>query len=209
MTLLLTSAGTNVEEEILKILPKPAKELKLAHIITASKPEEDRSYVDADKEQLIEMGFQVEDVDIEGKSEAELRNILNDKDIIYIQGGNTFYLLKYIRQSGFDKIIKDLINKGVIYIGVSAGTIIAGPNIDTAWWKYGAPDKNRVGLKDFTGLCLVPFLITVHIEKSHIGIIKNYANKSSYKVIALTDDQAILVQDNRYKLVGKGEEIKI
>jgi dipeptidase E len=209
MALLLTSAGTNIKEEIMKILPKPTKELKLAHIITASKVEEDKSYLEADKEELIAMGFSVEDIDIEGKNEDELRKILEDKDIIYVQGGNTFYLLKWVRESGFDKVVKDLIEKGVIYIGVSAGTIIAGLNIDTAWWKYGAPDKNRVGLKDFTGLGLVPFLITVHIEKSHIGIIKKYANKSSYKVIALTDDQAILVQDDKYKLVGKGEEIKL
>jgi hypothetical protein len=42
-TILLTSAGMNVKEQILKILPKPANQIKLAHIITASKAEEDKS----------------------------------------------------------------------------------------------------------------------------------------------------------------------
>jgi len=45
MKLLLTSAGTNVKDEILKILPKPPNELKLAHIITASTPEQNKNYV--------------------------------------------------------------------------------------------------------------------------------------------------------------------
>jgi dipeptidase E len=209
-TLLLTSAGTNVKEEILKILPKPANQVKLAYVITASKVEEDKSYVEWDKKELIGIGFQVQDIDIEGKNEAELRIILREKDIIYVQGGNTFYLLKWVRESGFDKVAKELIEKGVIYIGVSAGTIISGPNIDTAWWKYGDPaDRNEVGLKDFTGLNLVPFLTAVHIKESDIGVIRKYAAKGSFKVMALTDDQAILVQDDKYKLVGKGEEINI
>jgi len=59
-------------------------------------------------------GFQVEDIDLENKKESELKEILKDKDIIYVQGGNTFYLLKYIKESGFDKLVKQLIQKGKI-----------------------------------------------------------------------------------------------
>ena len=35
-TILLTSAGMDIKDEILKILPKPANQVKIAHIITAS-----------------------------------------------------------------------------------------------------------------------------------------------------------------------------
>src|SRR4030043_1378453 len=109
MTLLLTSAGMQVKDEILKILPKPAEQIKLAHIITASKPEKDTSYVLEDKEAMIKIDFQVEDIDIEGKTKDQLRDLLKDKDIIWVQGGNTFYLMKAVRESGFDKVIKELI----------------------------------------------------------------------------------------------------
>lgn len=199
----------DVKEEILKILPKPADQIKLAHIITASNMENDTSYVEKDKKLMKEAGFQVIDIDIVGKTETELRKILQGFDVIYVQGGNTFYLLKAVRESGFDKVIKELIERGVIYIGVSAGTIIAGPNIDPAWWKYGEPNKNKVGLKNLTGLNLVPFLICVHVDKLKAGIIRDYANKTKYQVFALTNDQAILVKDGEYKLVGKGDAIKI
>lgn len=39
MTLLLTSAGMTVADEIYKILPKPINEIKLVHIVTAANPD--------------------------------------------------------------------------------------------------------------------------------------------------------------------------
>jgi len=206
-TLLLTSAGMNVKEEILKILPKPANKIKLAHIITASKVEKDTSYLEKDKQKMIDVGFQVEDIDIEGKNEGELRKLLSDKDIIYVQGGNTFYLLKFVKESGFDKIVKELVENGIIYIGVSAGSYIACPTIEMAIWKH--QDKNRVGLTDLTALNLVPFLLFVHFEPKYTAVLKEAIANSKYPVRILTDEQVILVKDKETKLVGKGEEVKI
>ena len=195
----------DVKEEILKILPKPANQIKLAHIITASKAEENTSYVDEDRAEMQALGFQVEDIDIEGKNENELRKLFKDKDIICMQGGNTFYLLKCIRESGFDKIVKELIEKGVIYIGVSAGSYVACPTIEMANWKHS--DKNIVNLADLTGLNLVPFLLSAHYNPKYKEILQEEITKSKYPVKILTDDQAILIQDDKIKLVGKGEEI--
>ena len=67
---------------------------------------------------------------------------INDFDIIYMLGGNTFYLLDVIRKTNFDKQIIDFINKGKIYIGSSAGSEILGSSIDIA-----LPfDKNTVNM---------------------------------------------------------------
>lgn len=206
-TLLLTSAGMNVREEILKILPKPAGQIKLAHIITASKPEINLDYLDQDRQKMIGLGIQVENIDIEGKNEEEVRDLLKEKDVIYVQGGNTFYLLKHVRESGFDKVVKELTDKGAIYIGVSAGSILAGPTIESAAWKN--QDRDIVGLKDLTALNFVPFLIFVHYNPEHRPILEKEIPRSKYPVRILTDEQAFLVKDDEAKLVGKGEEIKI
>lgn len=56
-----------VKEEILKVLPKPAGQIKLAYIITASKPEINLDYLEKDRQKMIQLGFQVENIDIEGK----------------------------------------------------------------------------------------------------------------------------------------------
>jgi len=206
-TILLTSAGMDVKEEILKILPKPASQIRIAHIITASKIEKNFSYLEKENQIMRELGFNVENVDIEGKNENELRVLLSDKDIIYVQGGNTFYLLKHVKASGFDKVVKELIKKGVIYIGVSAGSYIACPTIEMAYWKD--PDRNTVGLNDLTGLNLVPFLLSVHFKPEYASILKQEISTVKHPVRILTDEQAILVIDNEVKLVGRGEEIKL
>ncbi|MFA4880714.1 MAG: Type 1 glutamine amidotransferase-like domain-containing protein [Candidatus Doudnabacteria bacterium] len=133
--------------------------------------------------------------------------MLGDKDIIYVQGGNTFYLLKCVRESGFDKVVKELILKGVIYIGASAGSCIACPTIEMAYWKH--PDRNTFGLTDLRALNLVPFLLSVHFKPEYAPVLKRKISTSKYPVKILTDEQAILVRNGEAKLVGCGEEIKI
>ncbi len=202
--LLLTSAGTNVKEEIIKILPKPASELKVAYIITASKPELDKNYALVDRNELLKIGFQIEDLDIEGKNEKELRKILINKDIIYVQGGNTFYLLKAVKESGFNKVVKEMIDKGKIYIGVSAGSYIVCPTIEHAYWKHA--DKNIVDLKDLTALNLVPFFLTAHFEEDYRKYVELGAKKTQLPVVALSNSQAVLVEDGKWKVVGEGKK---
>lgn len=203
-TILLTSAGMDMKDEILKILPKPANQIKLAHIITASKVEKDLSYLEKERKEMQNLGFKVEEIDIEGKSENEIRNLLTDKDIIYVQGGNTFYLLKHIRKGGFDKVVKELLEKGVIYVGVSAGSIVAGPTIETSNWGDG--DNNIVGLTDLTGMHLVNFNVVVHYIKDHKDIIEKEIPKSKYPARILTDNQAILVRGNEVEFLEVDKE---
>lgn len=209
MRLLLTSAGMQVKDEIIKILPKPAEQIRLAHIITASKPEKNTSYVAKDKAEMIKLGFQVEDFDIEGKNENELRSLLNDKDVIAVQGGNTFYLMKCVRESGFDIVVKELLTQGKIYIGISAGSVIAGPNIAVAGYGGDDWDKNDVGLTDLTGMNLVDFAISPHLTAEELVLLKKMQTEVDYKIRAITNDQAFLVKDGIVTLVGKGEEMKI
>ena len=194
-TLLLTSQGLNVKDEILKILPKPPRELNLTHITTASKDEKDKSYVARDTQALKDLGFNVTELDLCGLTESKLWKLFKKTDIIYVQGGNTFYLLECVKESGFDKIVKSLINKGTIYIGKSAGTYIAGPTIEQSSWTH---DHNKFGLEDLTGLSLVPFIIYVHYVPRDEEILKEKIPNCGYEVKILDDNQAKLVRGDEY-----------
>jgi peptidase E len=206
--ILLTSAGMQVKEELKKLLQKPAYNMSVAYIITASKPEEDKTFVAKDREVMKEMGFNIEDIDIEGKNKRQLMKLLEAKDIIFVQGGNAFYLLKQMRKSGFDKVIKKLLKKGIVYIGASAGSIVAGRTIETAEWKT---QKDKFRLKNLKGLNLVPFNIFVHYQPEDAEIIKKKLPKPKQRrhLKILTDEQALLIQGKEVILIGKGEEIKI
>lgn len=209
-TLLLTSGGMQMKNEIAKLLQKPAYDVTVGFITTAAKPKENLDYLLNDwgimKE---EMRFNIEEVDIEGKTEKQVMDLLRLKDIIFVEGGNTFYLLNAMRKCNFGRIIRKLLKQGKVYVGASAGSIVAGRTIKTAGW-YG--DKNIVGLKNLKGLNLVPFDIFVHYQPEHAEIIKQKIKnpkKRQKKLRILTDEQAILVQGREVMLIGKGEQIII
>lgn len=206
--ILLTSGGMQVADEILKILPKPPNSIKIAHITTATNIFARAPWAEKDKAKMLELGFQVEDIDIKGKTEKKLSKKLKGKDIIYVQGGDPYYLLKQVKRSGFDKVVKRLINKGVIYIGASAGSYIACPTIEMALWKK--PRRPRHGLKDDEiAMNLVPFLINVHYEPKYKKVIKKCISEVNYPVKILTDHQAILIRGSKTQFVGKGKEIRL
>ena len=207
--LLLTSSGmAGTKEEILSVLSKPPDKVRVAHIITASKAEKDTAYVDKDKELMQEAGFNVEDIDIEGKNKKQLMKILQVVDVIYVQGGNTFYLLLQMRKSGFNKIIKKLLKRGIIYIGVSAGSVVAGKTIETASWGSN-PDEKVVKLMSLKGLKLIKSNIFVHYKLEDEEMIKQKPKRVKKKLRILTDEQALFVFDKKIILVGEGEAITI
>jgi len=206
MKLFLTSAGLPPEttEAFLKLLNKKPEKTKVCFITTASHPEENKWYVEKDRERLSEMGFKLTELDLKEENEESLKNKLINFDVIFVEGGNTFYLLKYVRESGFDKALKLFLDKGGIYLGVSAGSMITGLNIESAGWKHA--DRNIVDWKDLTGLNLVPFVIAPHIDETNIEATKECASKVNYPVIALSDKQAILVENGTQRIVGEGEK---
>ncbi|OGZ79434.1 MAG: hypothetical protein A2358_00535 [Candidatus Staskawiczbacteria bacterium RIFOXYB1_FULL_37_44] len=209
-TLLLTSAGMQMKNEIIKLLQKPAYDITVAFISTAHKirKEQDPDYSNEDLHIMRdEMGFNVQEVDIDGKKESEVMELLKLKDIIFVAGGNTFYLLNAMRKCNFERVIRKLLKEGKVYIGASAGSIVAGKTIKTA----AGFDENLVRLKNLKGLNLVPFDIFVHYQPEHAELIKQKikSDRKRKKLKILTDEQAILVQGREVSLIGEGEAIVI
>lgn len=207
MTLLLTSNGVQkgLRDTFLSLLPKPPQNISVSYIITAALGEEgNKPWLYTAKQQLQSFGISdIEDLDIRGKNKEDLFSILSKKDIILVNGGNTFYLLKYIKESGFDTVIKELINQGKLYVGVSAGSYVACPTIEHAHWK--PQDRNDFGITDLKGLNLTPFLITAHFTEEVRRTVEEEVKTTKYPVVALHDNQAVLVKENSVKVIGEGK----
>jgi len=109
-----------------------------------------------------------------------------------------------MRKSGFDKLLPKLLEESKLYVGVSAGSYIVCPTIEAATWKH--PERNRIRLKDLTGLNLVPFLLTAHFEEKYRPILEKASKTTKYHIVALYDTQAVLVENSKYKIVGKGKK---
>lgn len=200
--LLLSSNGKFLIEEGIELFFDDVSEVKMAFVTTAGKGSRDTSYLENDKELLRKSGYDYEEVDIERKTESELREMLVGKNVIFVEGGNTFYLLRAVRESGFDRVVKDLIESGVIYVGASAGSYIACPTIEVSTWKKPEEEKPMFGVTDFTGMNLVPFLIKAHYAPEQKELLKEKISQAKYPTRILRDGQAVLVEDEKYTLVG-------
>jgi len=186
-------------DKLIKLLPKTPQELKVAFIPTAADPYENKWFIKADRDEFIKKGFQVRDVDINGKTEQELFKELKDVDIIFVGGGNTFYLLQKAKESSFDRVVKELIEKSVIYVGASAGATLAGPDIEPI--KVLDDPSKAPGLKSFRGLSLVDFIVMPHFDRKKKLVYEQIVNeydKRGYKAIPITDNQAIIVNGSKY-----------
>ena len=85
---------------------------------------------------------------------------LGRADALFMGGGNTYALLKRLAASGLLPAIRERVSSGMPYMGASAGSNVAGPNILTT------NDWNVVALDRFEALGLVPFNINPHYRET-------------------------------------------
>ncbi len=209
MSKLLLASNTEfvIEQGLARLFPDASK-IKIAYITTAAKPTTYTGFTDVFLEMMRAKGYDVTPLDIEGYSSSELKKFLADKNAIFMEGGNTCYLLRAMRATGFDKVIKELLPQGLIYMGGSAGAYVACPTIEMALWRH--QDKyDHYGLTDLSAMNLVPFSVSVHYAPEHHDPVVQGIAASRYSVRILTDEQAILVKDGKAQLLGDGEEVKL
>ena len=195
------SSGQFFTEKAEKVLNVEMKDLKIAHVITASVVAEDKGYIGRRQKRMTELGYNFEEIDITGKHEEELEELFKDKDIIFVEGGNSYYLLKQVRESGFDKVVKKFLERGDIYAGSSAGAYIACPTIEMATW-HSRHNWDRFGMTDFGAMNLVPFIFRVHYTPGQDEMFREKIKQSKYDVKLLTDEQAIFVDGEDVKIVN-------
>ncbi len=207
MKLLLCSDGDYAWKQGFAHFGIPKNEIHIGYVTTASKGLSDQTYIDHYKKSMRMAGYTAEPFDIEGKSLDEMRTFFADKNIVHVEGGNAFYLLKAVRESGFDIVLQELLVRGVCYSGSSAGSYIMAPSIETATWKSN--DKDRFGVTDFTALNYVPFLVFAHYQPEMEERVRQMKSTTKYPVRILMDGQAIFVDDEVATFVGEGEEIQL
>jgi dipeptidase E len=184
---------------------KPPAELMLAFVPTAGDPYEHPTFVDKDRQKLQDMGFTMYELDIKDKTEAELKKVLSVVDVLYVAGGNTFYLLEKMQTSRLDKLLPAYLDQGMLYVGASAGAVVVCPDI--APIKCIDDPSKAAGLKSTKGLGLVPFVVLPHYDTElntaqYQEIIDKFGK--SYELILLTDEQACLVEDSSYRIISSG-----
>ena len=230
MKLLLTSNGINnpeLEQAFLDLTGN-RKGLKVALITTAADPidwikselpgydvvpkinegrlEKNLNWQETLKKEYEDNGYDATIVDLK-KDPDWIKEELNKVDIIDVCGGDGNWLREWARVSKLDTYLKDLIEKGVVYIGTSAGSCLAVPSFGLGWW---TPEWKET----HAGLSLVDFCVAVHQKEgdersSEDKIIENREKIKKFidcpwKVYLLKDGQAIKVDGDNVEHIGPG-----
>lgn len=163
--IMLTSNGLSTDDiaaNFLTLFENDPGQMKACILTTASLQKEQNFYARKAQVDLVNLGFATVDfVDIEFDDATQLTNY----HCIYINGGNPFYLLHHLKHSGADQVIRDLNDKQVL-IGVSAGAMVLGTNIEIA--EFFTPEMNALKLQDLSGLKLVNLCLFPHSNREDL-----------------------------------------
>ena len=200
--MILTSSLYESIELVKKFLDKNTKSKKILFIPTAANVEEYKKYVHLTQKVFEDFGYEVENFDVSIFSEEIAKEKLSEAKIVFISGGNTFYLLQELKRKNLIPYLKERIENGLLYIGESAGSVIAAPDIEYA---SIVDDKTlATELDDYTGLNLVDFYIVPHFEEepfveSSRNTVELYKDKLDLKLI--NNKEAILVENNNFTIL--------
>mgnify|MGYP001670489060 FL=1 len=200
--MILTSSLYESIELVKKFLDKNTESKKILFIPTATNVDEYKKYIHLTQKVFEDFGYKVENFDVSIFSEEIAKEKLSEAKIVFVSGGNTFYLLQELKRKNLTSYLKERIENGLLYIGESAGSVIATPDIEYA---SIVDDKTlATELDDYAGLNLVDFYIVPHFEEepfveSSRNTVELYKDKLDLKLI--NNKEAILVENNNFTII--------
>jgi dipeptidase E len=199
MKLFLTSAGFSnkkIGEAFVAELGKSPEQTTVL-VVAYAQNDNEQFYVNESIKELKDLGFNKISIFNLHNPEMVLQS---NFDVIYVCGGNTYSILKKMRDTKLDKFIIREVENGAIYVGVSAGSIIAGPGIKIAG--YGSEsDPNDVQLTDLGGFKLTNTIIFPHFREELKHEVESFRKLVAQPVVALTNDQALVIVDSESRIV--------
>ncbi|MEI8346223.1 MAG: Type 1 glutamine amidotransferase-like domain-containing protein [Pseudomonadota bacterium] len=125
-------------------------------------------------------------------------------DIIFLGGGNTFHFLHTLRKKKLLTPLKDFAQRGGILIGLSAGSIMMTPTIDTASMPAFDRDDNDEHITNFKALNLVDF----HFFPHYVGgdrydrELLRFSRQVKVPLYACTDGGGIVIDEDSFSFYG-------
>lgn len=206
MNFILFSAGISsvAAQKISEIVVKPIGKISFAVITSAATPAIESNYdlfpewLNEDIGYIKEHGFLTTFYTLENLTEEIIEGI-KKHDVLYITGGNLYYLRYWIEKSKFLPVIQ-YFAENKIYAGASAGAIVVTKDLAP----YQAADKPELAPELITnGLHLIDAHILVHWHNPrHHQEIRNvadvYKKDTSTKIFYIEDGQALLVRSGQF-----------
>lgn len=173
--IILTSTGFDnekIKNKFINLLNVSVKDAKILFIITAANDPDAVRILSGCLDDLTSCGIPDENITIYDMHKLISEEEINNYDAIYVCGGSTEYLVERISELNIKPVIDKFIEKGGIYIGVSAGSVCASGTY-----------------KD--GFGFIKNKLDVHCDKGSPNGLVN-TDEDLY----LTDNQALYINDS-------------
>lgn len=226
MKLLLTSNGLSnpsIANALEELAGKPRDQIKIAFIPNAGFPIDDfknesRDWLADDIYRIKEFCGFIDIVSLSDLTKEQVLERLEYADVIFVGGGNAFYLSYIMEKSGlFDELPKLLEDR--VYAGISAGSMIATQSLRTASGAIKKRDNfydeeydeiGPEGLSAGRSAKLVNFVVRPHFGSKNFPNIKGdyleeIAKDVKVPLYAIDDNTAVKVIDDQVEVISEGE----
>jgi len=127
---------------------------------------------------------------------------------LFFEGGNTYYLIRWLNKCGLAKMLPSLL-KNKVYVGVSAGSMITNPDLNLKLSQI-IYEEDLLETTEMKGLGLVDFYFLPHLnsewfKKMRRENIEKLGREINRTIYALDDNSALKIVDNKIEIVSEGE----
>ncbi|HET7528669.1 MAG TPA: Type 1 glutamine amidotransferase-like domain-containing protein [Candidatus Saccharimonadales bacterium] len=228
MRLLLTSNGLSndsIAAAFQELVGKEPARTKVAFIPTAANTERgNKDWLIDDMYRIKEHGYVVDIVELNCSTPQEVQEVLEASDVIFVGGGNTFFLSYCMRQAGLFETLPELL-KTRVYAGISAGSMITGQSLvlasqalkneqafqDEYYDEIGPSGRSAGESLKFVDLIFRPHLNSRFFTSVRKDILEDKVRSLDlkYPVYALDDMSALKIVGGNIDVVSEGEWLKI
>ena len=126
---------------------------------------------------------------------------VQEADALLVNGGDVFYLCRWMRESGLAALLPSL--REAVYVGVSAGSMVTAPTFGETY-----DDADRPFVID-KGLGLVDFAMLPHLDhkdhpESTTAKVERMAAAVPVPTYGIDDETAIQVRDGAVEVISEG-----
>jgi len=213
MKLLLTSGvltNKSIADTLFDLVGKKPQDTSLVFIPTAANIEKgDKSWFINDLLNLKKQNFKSIDIaDISAVDQKIWKPKLEETDVLFFEGGNTYHLMEWINKSGLASLLPELL-KNKVYVGLSAGSMITSKDLILRISKI-AYEEDLDKTEDMPGLNFVDFYFLPHLnspyfEKLREDFIREAVQGIPEKIYVLDDNSALKVIDGEVEVISEGK----
>lgn len=214
MKFLLTSNGLSnpaIAKALFDLVGKPASQTKIAFIPTAMNVGDgDKSWFINDLSNIKNQEPDLIDiVDISALPKNIWQPRLAAADVLFFSGGDTTHLMRWIKDSGLDQLLPELL-KTKVWAGISAGSMVTNPTLALSSEDKKIYYEEKFGYKNETALGFVDFYVRPHFNspdfpRASREYLMEIAKEMPATIYALDDMSALKVIDGKVEIVSQGE----